>query len=78
MAALTLEWKDAAAALPDDDTLVLIALDNGEVWPAERDCGRWIYISGCEIHEQVTHWMHLPPAPAAAHNDNNEETKHAA
>lgn len=66
MAAQKLEWTEAAAALPDDDTLVLIALDNGEVWPAERDSGRWIWMSGCTIRERVTHWMHLPPAPGAA------------
>jgi hypothetical protein len=63
---LTLEWTDAAAALPDDDTLVLVALENGEVWPAVRDYGRWIYMSGAEVSERVTHWMHLPPAPGAA------------
>ncbi len=62
---LNTSWTDAATALPDDDTLVLVALDDGEVWPAERDSGRWIYISGAEIRELVTHWMHLPRAPGA-------------
>ena len=64
MAALTLEWTDAAGALPGDGTLVLGALDNGEVWPAFREGGRWLYVSAMPITgERVTHWMHLPAAP---------------
>lgn len=58
-------WTEVATALPDDDILVLIALDDKEVWPAVRDYGRWIYVSGAEVQERVTHWMHLPPAPGA-------------
>lgn len=61
-----LAWTDAATALPDDDILVLVALDNGEVWPGVRDCGRWIYVSGAKVTERVTHWVHMPPAPGAA------------
>lgn len=62
-----LAWTDAAAALPDDDILVLIALANGEVWPAFRDYGRWCYCSGMPVEPaRVTHWMHMPPAPGAA------------
>lgn len=57
-------WTNAATALPDDDILVLIALDDSEVWPAVRDYGRWIYVSGAEVKQTVTHWMHLPAAPA--------------
>jgi hypothetical protein len=60
-----LVWTDAATALPDDDILVLIALDDGEVWPAVHDYGRWIYVSGAEVRQNVTHWMHLPAAPGA-------------
>ena len=62
---IALEWIDAAAALPDDDVLVLIALDCGEVWPGVRDAGRWIYVSGAEVRQHVTHWTHLPAAPVA-------------
>ncbi len=69
-------WTNAATALPDDDILVLIALDDGEVWPAVRDYDRWIYVSGAEVKQTVTHWMHLPAAPAAG--DNNKELKNAA
>lgn len=64
---MKLAWTDAATKLPDDDTLVLIALANGEVWPAFRDYGRWCYTSGMSVEPaHVAHWMHLPPAPGAA------------
>ncbi len=67
MAALTLEWTDAAAALPDDDTLVLLALNDDDVWPGYRDGDAWRYVDAMPITaERVTHWMHLPPAPGAA------------
>ena len=33
---LTLAWTDVAAALPDDDALVLVALNDDDVWPAFR------------------------------------------
>jgi len=64
---LNVEWIDAAKALPDEDALVLIALENTEVWPAFRDYGRWCYASGMPVAPAlVTHWMHLPPAPGAS------------
>lgn len=36
---MTLKWTDAAAALPDDENLVLVAPDNSVVWPGARDHG---------------------------------------
>lgn len=63
---LTVTWKDAGAELPDDDTLVLLALNDDEVWPGYRDGDIWRYVDAMPITgEHVTHWMHLPPAPAA-------------
>jgi hypothetical protein len=56
-------WIPVANQVPDEGILVLLALENGEVWPGVRLCGRWIYLSGAEVREQVTHWMRLPPAP---------------
>lgn len=55
-------WTDVSTALPDDDILVLIAMDDGEVWPGVHDYGRWIYVSGAEVKQTVTHRMHLPAA----------------
>lgn len=64
MAALTIKWTDAAAALPDDDILVLLALNDDDVWPGYRDGGTWRYVDAMPITgERVTHWMPLPAAP---------------
>lgn len=62
----TLDWIDTAAALPDDDTLVLLALNDDDVWPGYRDGDIWRYVDAMPITaERVTHWMKLPPAPGA-------------
>ena len=45
--------------------LVLLALNDDDVWPGFRDGGAWRYIDGMPISvERVTHWMPMPPAPA--------------
>lgn len=63
----TVSWTDAAVALPDDDTLVLLALNDDDVWPGYRDGDTWRYVDAMPItDERVTHWTHMPPAPGAA------------
>jgi hypothetical protein len=58
------EWIPVAERLPDDDTLVLVALSYQEVWPCFRDGDVWRYVSAEIVAEDlVTHWMHLPPPP---------------
>ncbi len=60
-------WTDVKVSLPDDDTLVLVALNDDDVWPAFREGGRWLYVNAMPITgERVTHWMHMPAAPGAA------------
>ena len=56
-------WFDAAVQLPDDDTTVLIRMDDGEVWTGYVDAGQWLNVSGYAMSAQVTHWMHLPALP---------------
>lgn len=59
------DWTPVATSLPDDDTLVLLAFGNGEVWPGVLDSGTWRDTSALPLaSDQVTHWMHFPPAPA--------------
>jgi hypothetical protein len=59
-------WIDAAIALPDADTLVLLALNDDDVWPGYLDGDIWRYVDAMPItSERVTHWMHLPTGPAA-------------
>lgn len=58
------DWTPVEADLPDDDTLVLIALNDDDVWPGYRDGCTWRYVDAMPITaERVTHWMHLPPHP---------------
>lgn len=57
-------WILAADQLPDDDTLVLVATSESEVWPAYRDGDIWRWGDAMPVAtESVTHWMHLPAAP---------------
>lgn len=59
-------WTDVAAKLPDDSTLVLLTLNDDDVWPGYRDGDIWRYVDAMPIiGERVTHWMHMPPAPGA-------------
>jgi len=63
----TVEWIAPAKALPDDDALVLLVLNDDEVWPGYRDGDIWRYIDAMPIiTERVTHWMPLPAPPATA------------
>ncbi|WBS00255.1 DUF551 domain-containing protein [Pseudoduganella sp. SL102] len=66
MSALT--WIDVTERLPDDEALVLIALnEDGDVWTGYRDSGTWCYVDAMPItQERVTHWMPMPPGPVAA------------
>lgn len=61
------EWKPVEERLPDDSTLVLIALNDDDVWTGYRDSDIWRYADAVPItKERVTHWMHLPAHPNAA------------
>jgi hypothetical protein len=66
------DWIPVSERLPDDETLVLIALNDDDVWPGFRTGGTWRYVDAMPITvERVTHWMHMPPAPRAG--ENNEQ-----
>lgn len=60
-------WKPTEERLPDDGMLVLIALNDDDVWIGYRDSGTWRYADSMPITaERVTHWMHMPAHPVAA------------
>lgn len=62
---ITNAWNDVGTALPDDDTLVLLALNDDDVWPGYRDGATWRYVDAMPITgERVTHWMTMPAPPA--------------
>lgn len=65
--AANLKWIDVAAALPDDETLVLLAVNDDDVCPGFHLAGAWHYYDAMPITvERVTHWMAMPAAPAVA------------
>ena len=58
------EWIAVDVKLPDDDNLVLIALNDDDGWPGFRDGDGWRYLDAIPITvERVTHWMSLPSPP---------------
>lgn len=59
-------WKRCADELPDEDTTVLIALEDGEVWTGFLDAGVWRYVSADPVDVKVTHWMDFPEPPTEA------------
>lgn len=59
-------WTPVRTKLPDDSLLVLLALNDDDVWPGYRDGDIWRYADAMPIKvERVTHWMHLPTPPTA-------------
>jgi len=60
-------WIRVEDALPDDETLVLVALNDDDVWVGFRDGGAWRYVDAMPIFvERVTHWMPMPAHPVLA------------
>lgn len=58
-------WIAVSDKLPDDQTLVLIALNDDDVWTGFRDAGIWRYVDAMPIAaERVTHWRSMPAPPA--------------
>jgi hypothetical protein len=61
------EWIPVAQRLPDDDTLVMLALNDDDVWPGYRDGDIWRYVDAMPITaERVTHWGALPTPPSTS------------
>jgi len=57
-------WTTIDVALPDDAMLVLVAMDDGEVWPAYLTADKWFYVTDDAIEvARVTHWMEIPAHP---------------
>ena len=60
----TVEWTSPADSLPDDETTVLIVMDDGEPWTGFLEGGAWHYVTGDPITQgSVSYWAHFPAPP---------------
>lgn len=65
IATIAIEWQPVTFRLPDDSLLVLIALNDDDVWTGYRDGDIWRYADAMPItSERVTHWAQMPPPPS--------------
>ena len=61
---MSITWTKCSDGLPDEDTTVLIALADTDVYVGFRWQGEWLYLDGMPLSTgMVTHWAHLPPHP---------------
>ena len=60
------DWIKADKLMPDTDSSVLIATEDGEVEAGYDDGQDWRYLSGGKVEVVVTHWMPFPEAPEGA------------
>lgn len=57
-------WTSIDDRLPDNDLLVLIAVNDDDTWTGYHINGAWRYADGFPIDkERVTHWMPMPTPP---------------
>jgi hypothetical protein len=60
-------WTPVDERLPDNDLLVLIAVNDDDTWTGYHINGAWRYSDGFPIEkERVTHWMPMPTPPVAS------------
>ena len=60
------DWIKAEKLMPDTDSSVLIATEDGEVEAGYDDGQDWRYLSGGKVETVVTHWMSFPAPPEGA------------
>jgi hypothetical protein len=76
---VTIEWIPVEASLPDDESTVLMALSDGEVWTGFRDAGDWRFVSAALVDEsdgtRVTHWAEFPDPPNNKPHNNAKIVK---
>ena len=60
-------WIDPKAEMPDDETTVLIALSDGEVWTGHHADGMWLFCEGSPVDQgegtSVEWWAEFPLPP---------------
>jgi len=56
-------WTNVDVSMPDIDTDVIIATEDGEVGGGYDHGQDWHWISGGTVKIEVTHWMPFPKPP---------------
>ena len=56
-------WIPAAVEMPDSDTDVIVAAEDGHVEAGFHDGRVWRWLNACRIDIDVTHWMPFPNPP---------------
>jgi len=62
----TITWHRCTEQLPDDESAVLIAFSDGEVWTGFHDADTWRYVSDDPVECDPMYWAHFPEPPACA------------
>lgn len=57
-------WIPITRDLPDEESTVLVALEDGTVEAAFLESSIWRYLNADSIDEPVTHWAEYPDAPS--------------
>lgn len=58
-------WIPVGERSPEEGAVVLVS-EGADLYRAYREDGQWMALSSAFPRAKVTHWMPLPPPPAAA------------
>lgn len=59
-------WLSVEEKMPDSDTDVIVAAEDGHVEAGFHDGRVWRWLNACQIDIDVTHWMPFPNPPEDA------------
>jgi hypothetical protein len=57
------EWINVGESMPDSDTDVIVATEDGHVEAGYHNGSEWRWLSAGIIEIPVTHWMPFPNPP---------------
>ena len=60
------KWINVGEAMPDSDTDVIVATEDGHVEAGYHDGIDWRWLSAGVVQIGVTHWMPFPNPPEGA------------
>ena len=74
MKRVLVDWFELTEELPDADVVVLITLEDGEVWTGFiGENGEWRNICAARLPKPPIFWAHLPHPPHRASWPKQEE-----